>query len=76
MTATATPPTTRAAGQGVQGPLAGTAALVRFGLRRDRVKLPAWVAGVGVFTLYIVAAIPAAYSQEEGDLAAAVQLFG
>lgn len=76
MTATATPPTTRAGGADGASPLAGTAALVRFGLRRDRVKLPAWTAGVGVFTLYLVGAIPAAYSAEEGDLAGAAQLFG
>ena len=76
MTATAEAPVAAATGEEPASTLAGTAALVRFGLRRDRVKLPAWVAGVGVFTLYLVAAIPAAYSMEEGDLAGAAQLFG
>jgi ABC-2 type transport system permease protein len=54
--------------------LAGTGTLVRFLLRRDRVKLPAWAAGFGAFMLYLAAAIPAAYGTEE-DLLGAAQLF-
>ncbi len=54
--------------------LAGTGALVRFQLRRDRVKLPAWTAGFGLLSLYLVTALPAAYGTDE-ELAGAVQLF-
>lgn len=39
-------------------PLTGTATLTRFLLRRDRIKLPAWVGGLGIFVLYIGAALP------------------
>lgn len=39
-------------------PLTGTATLTRFLLRRDRVKLPAWVGGLGIFVIYIGAALP------------------
>jgi ABC-2 type transport system permease protein len=54
--------------------LAGTGTLVRFLLRRDRVRLPAWAVGFGVFMLYLVTALPAAYGTEE-ELAGAAQLF-
>lgn len=53
--------------------MTGTGTLVRFGLRRDRVKLPAWVGGFALFALYLVTALPAAYRTEE-DLAAATGL--
>ncbi|GAB4250720.1 MAG: exporter of polyketide antibiotics [Thermoleophilia bacterium] len=56
------------------GPLTGTGALVRFMLRRDRIKLPAWAGGAGIFMLYLVSAIPAAYGSEE-DLQAVSGLF-
>jgi ABC-2 type transport system permease protein len=50
-------------------PLAGLATMVRFMLRRDRIRLPAWAGGMGLFALYVVLAIPAAYSLEElGDV--------
>ena len=54
--------------------LAGTAILVRFMLRRDRVKLPAWTGGLGLFVVYLVAALPS-IAETEGDLAATTQLF-
>lgn len=38
--------------------LTGTWKLVRFLLRRDRIKLPAWVAGLGLFVLYVGSAVP------------------
>ncbi|MEE6288929.1 hypothetical protein V2J52_14845 [Georgenia sp. MJ173] len=55
------------------GPRAGTTVMVRFMLRRDRVKLPAWIAGLGVFVVYIGAALPQLAPTEE-DLAAVAPL--
>src|SRR5690606_9262266 len=55
-------------------PLAGTGTLVRFFLRRDRIKLPAWVGALGLFVVYIGAALPQLAPTEE-DLAAVVPLF-
>ncbi|WP_153397464.1 ABC transporter permease [Ornithinicoccus halotolerans] len=49
--------------------LAGTGTLVRFMLRRDRIKLPAWVGGMGLYVVYIGAALPVLAPTEE-DLAA------
>lgn len=56
-----------------EGPLTGTGSLVRFMLRRDRVRLPAWVAGHGLFVLYIAAALPQ-LAPTEDDLEAVVPL--
>ncbi len=44
---------------------AATGALVRFALRRDRVKLPIWVGGIGLGMLYAVGALPTVYSTPE-----------
>ena len=55
--------------------LAGLGAMVRFTLRRDRVKLPAWAGGLGLFGVYVAAAIPSAYPTED-DLGAMTTLFG
>lgn len=41
--------------------LTGTGTLVRFMLRRDRVRLPAWILGITLFTLASVAALPDLY---------------
>lgn len=41
--------------------LTGTGSLVRFLLRRDRIRLPAWILGIVVFTLASVAALPDLY---------------
>lgn len=54
--------------------LAGTGTLVRFFLRRDRVKLPAWVGGLGLVVVYIGAALPTLAPTEE-DLQALSPLF-
>lgn len=53
---------------------AGTGTLVRFGLRRDRIKLPAWIAGLGVFVIYIGNALPL-LAPTQKDLAALVPMF-
>lgn len=49
------------------GSLAGTGSLVRFILRRDRIKLPAWTLGIALFAYYYGAALPQIY-QEPQDL--------
>lgn len=36
----------------------GTWALVRFFLRRDRIKLPGWIAGLALFVVYVATAVP------------------
>lgn len=54
--------------------LAGTRTLVRFYLRRDRIKLPAWVGGLGLVVVYIGTALPALAPTEE-DLQALSPLF-
>lgn len=52
---------------------AGIGTMVRFMLRGDRVKLPAWVGGIALYTLYVVVAVPAAY---EDDLDAITGVIG
>lgn len=60
MTATLTPTSDRApASSG--SVLTGAGTLVRFMLRRDRVRLPAWIVGITLFTLASVAALPDLY---------------
>ena len=56
------------------GALTGTGTLVRFMLRRDRIKLPAWVGGMGLLVIYIGTALPQLAPTEE-DLATTVPLF-
>lgn len=58
---------------GPAGPRTGTGTLVRFMLRRDRVKLPAWVGGLGLFVVYIGAALPT-IAPTEDDLQGVVPL--
>lgn len=58
-----------------EGAFAGTGTLVRFMLRRDRIKLPAWVGGLGIFVLYISAALPQ-LAPQEADLESSVGLLG
>lgn len=55
-------------------PFTGTFELLRFLLRHDRVRLPAWIVGVFVFVLYLTVGIPAAYGTDE-ELATATVLF-
>ncbi|HSP60762.1 MAG TPA: hypothetical protein VLO09_06855, partial [Ornithinimicrobium sp.] len=74
---TATTTTRRAADPGPRpgpgaapgGATTGTGALVRLMLRRDRIRLPAWVAGLGLFMVYLGAALPR-LAPTEADLAA------
>ena len=54
--------------------LSGVGTLVRFLLRRDRVKLPAWTGGLGVFVIYLAAALPNV-AATEAELRSATQLF-
>lgn len=44
--------------------LTGTGTLVRFMLRRDRVRLPVWILAITLFTLASVAALPDLYPNE------------
>jgi ABC-2 type transport system permease protein len=54
--------------------LVGVGVLVRFLLRRDRIKLPAWTGGLGLFVVYLAAALPNVAETEE-ELRSATQLF-
>ncbi len=45
--------------------LTGTLRLVRFILRKDRVKLPAWILSIAVFISYYVVALPTIFESEE-----------
>ncbi|NCT91677.1 polyketide antibiotic transporter [Cellulomonas sp. APG4] len=56
--------TTGARGGDGAGPLVGTARLVRFALRRDRVRIPGWALGVGGTVVYFGVAIQAVYPDE------------
>jgi ABC-2 type transport system permease protein len=67
-------PTTQASSGRRDHDLVGTWTLVRFQLRRDRIKLPAWAGGLGLFVLYLVSALPTIAETEE-DLQGATQLF-
>jgi ABC-2 type transport system permease protein len=64
MTATATRPATRAPVAGT-APLAGMGTLLRFMLRRDRVRLPLWVGGIAGITAIVAAAFPGLYGTEQ-----------
>lgn len=59
---------------GPRAHLTGTVRVLRFLVRRDRIRLPVWVVGVSVFVLYVVIAVPQAYGDE--DLAGATSLLG
>ncbi|WP_394213862.1 ABC transporter permease [Brachybacterium vulturis] len=63
-----TAPTHRAApstGDGAASSLSGLRTLIRLVLRRDRIRLPAWIAGHGLLVVYIGAALPQLAPQEE-----------
>ena len=45
--------------------LSGTGKLIRFILRRDRIKLPAWLLGITLFVFYYAAALPQLYQTQE-----------
>src|SRR5699024_1581026 len=57
-----------------RSPLAGTRTLVRFYLRKDRIKLPAWVGGLGLIVVYVGSALPT-LAPTEDDLAALPPIF-
>jgi ABC-2 type transport system permease protein len=42
-------------------PLAGTGALIRFALRRDRVRLSAWMIGLSLYTAVVASSFPGIY---------------
>ncbi|UFU03811.1 ABC transporter permease [Ruania suaedae] len=50
--------------QAPSGPFTGTAALLRFMLRRDRIRLPAWVLGIGIFVPYFFTAFETLFPSE------------
>src|SRR5690625_2833822 len=54
-------------------PLAGLGTMIRFVLRRDRIRLPVWVIGHGLFVVYITAALPQ-LAPSERDLAGLTSL--
>lgn len=67
------PPSTDVAADRTAGDaLAGLGTMVRFMLRRDRIRLPAWAGGIGLFGVYVSAAVPAAYGD---DLSGVVGMF-
>lgn len=45
--------------------LAGTGTLVRLDLRRDRIKLPAWVLGIALMSVYYASALQQVYKTPE-----------
>lgn len=66
--ATGTPARGATGGRSSRAALAGTATLVRFLLRRDRVKLPAWLLGMTALLLYFANVVLPAVTAAEGDL--------
>lgn len=46
--------------------LTGTWEVIRLDLRRDRVKLPAWVLGISFMAVYFTTALPILFGGEEG----------
>lgn len=62
MTATTLPPPVRGTAGGT---LAGMATLLRFMLRRDRVRFPAWTLGVALLMGYFTTALNSVYSTTE-----------
>ncbi|TDE36529.1 ABC transporter permease [Actinomadura sp. 6K520] len=62
MTATTLPAAAPAASV---GPLTGTGTLLRFMLRRDRIRFPAWTLGIALFMGYFSAALGAVYTTTE-----------
>lgn len=47
------------------GSLTGTGTLIRFILRRDRIKLPAWILGITLMGMYYAGALQQVYKTEE-----------
>ncbi len=59
-------------GAGGPGRFAGTGALIRFALRRDRVRLTAWPGGLTAYTVMIAASFPPLYPDAASRQARAV----
>ena len=57
-----------------QGPLTATGTLTRFALRRDRIKLPAWIAGISLTTIATAASFPGLYADEAARQARAAMM--
>ena len=55
-----------------QGPLTATGTLIRFALRRDRIKLPAWIAGISLTMIATAASFPGLYVDAQARQARAV----
>ena len=55
-------------------PLAGTATLLRLMARRDRIRTPAWIAGIVFFTAYVTIEV-AALGDDPQSLANSAVLF-
>jgi ABC-2 type transport system permease protein len=67
MTATAVRESTRAPADHAPGNvLAGTGTLIRFILRRDRIKLPAWLLGISVLLFYLATVVSGIAETDEG----------
>lgn len=64
MTAPTQPSSRKGALTNGASPLAGTGTIIRFVLRRDRVRLPVWIGAHGLMVLYISAALPQIAPQE------------
>jgi ABC-2 type transport system permease protein len=65
MTATVRETTAAPSARSPGDALAGTGALLRFALRRDRIKLPAWLLGTTGLLYYFGAALPNVFETEE-----------
>lgn len=61
------------AGRGDRSPLAGALTMIRLILRRDRIRLPLWIGGLGLFVVYISGALPQ-LAPAEDDLAGMTSL--
>ena len=61
MTTTTTPPAPTRPAARKSHPLTGTGTLIRFMLRRDRVRLPVWIGSLSLITVGLIAALPDIY---------------
>lgn len=73
MTATTAPAAAPVVVTRSASPLAGTGTLIRFILRRDRVRLPIWIGAIVLFTIGSVSSIPGLF-QDDSDFQARADL--